>query len=96
MAVESNIVSYAKVASDARTAADSADRIAAIRLSLVVLPLVLAGVMVVAERAGRAGEAGERNPGGPLLLLATIAIATHPFLDWLNTYGIFRDIYKMF
>ncbi|MBL8323656.1 MAG: mandelate racemase/muconate lactonizing enzyme family protein [Rubrivivax sp.] len=39
MAVESNIVSYAKVGADARTAAESGDRIAAIRLSLVHLPL---------------------------------------------------------
>lgn len=39
MAVESNIVSYAKVAADARTAADSGDRIASIGLSLVFLPL---------------------------------------------------------
>ena len=39
MAVESNIVSYAKVTADTRTAADSGDRIAAIRLSLVYLPL---------------------------------------------------------
>lgn len=39
MAVESNIVSYAKVSADARTAADSGDRIASIKLSLVFLPL---------------------------------------------------------
>jgi L-alanine-DL-glutamate epimerase-like enolase superfamily enzyme len=39
VAVESNIVSYARVDADARTAADSGDRIASIRLSLVVLPL---------------------------------------------------------
>lgn len=37
--VESNVVSYARVAPGARTAADSADRIAWIRLSLVDLPL---------------------------------------------------------
>jgi L-alanine-DL-glutamate epimerase-like enolase superfamily enzyme len=37
--VESNVVSYAKVAPDARTAADTADRIDWIRLSLVYLPL---------------------------------------------------------
>lgn len=37
--VESTIVSYAKVAADARTAADAGDRIAAIDLSLVYLPL---------------------------------------------------------
>ena len=39
MAVESNAVSYARSAPDARTAADSGDRIAAIRLSLIRLPL---------------------------------------------------------
>jgi L-alanine-DL-glutamate epimerase-like enolase superfamily enzyme len=39
MAVESNVVSYAKVAPDARTAADSADRIEWIKLSLTYLPL---------------------------------------------------------
>ena len=39
MAVESNIVSYATAATDAGTAAGSGDRIAAIRLSLVFLPL---------------------------------------------------------
>jgi L-alanine-DL-glutamate epimerase-like enolase superfamily enzyme len=37
--VESNVVSYAQVASDARTAADAGDRIAWIQLSLVMLPL---------------------------------------------------------
>ena len=38
-AVESNVVSYAKVGADARTAADSGDRIAWIQLSLLTLPL---------------------------------------------------------
>jgi L-alanine-DL-glutamate epimerase-like enolase superfamily enzyme len=38
-AVESNVVSYAMVGADARSAADSGDRIAWIRLSLVHLPL---------------------------------------------------------
>ena len=37
--VESNIVSYAKMGADARTAADTGDRIAHIKLSLVYLPL---------------------------------------------------------
>lgn len=39
MAVESNIVSYATVAADARTAADTGDRIEWIQLSLTLLPL---------------------------------------------------------
>ena len=38
-AVESNVVSYAKVADDARTAADAGDSIEWIKLSLVFLPL---------------------------------------------------------
>ncbi len=38
-AVESNVVSYAKVGADARTAADTADRIDWIKLSLTYLPL---------------------------------------------------------
>jgi L-alanine-DL-glutamate epimerase-like enolase superfamily enzyme len=38
-AVESNTVSYAQVAADTRTAADTGDRIAWIKLSLVFLPL---------------------------------------------------------
>ena len=39
MAVESNIVSYARVAEGARTAADSGDRIEWVKLSLALLPL---------------------------------------------------------
>lgn len=38
-AVESNIVSYTQVGSNARTAAQSGDRIAWIKLSLTILPL---------------------------------------------------------
>ncbi len=32
--------------------------------------------------------AGARAQAGWLLLLSTFAILTHPFLDWLNTYGM--------
>ncbi len=39
MAVESNIVSYAKIGTDARTAAETGDRIAWVKLSLTFLPL---------------------------------------------------------
>ena len=38
-AVESNVVSYAKVGADARSAAETGDRIAHVRLSLIFLPL---------------------------------------------------------
>jgi L-alanine-DL-glutamate epimerase-like enolase superfamily enzyme len=74
MAVESNVVSYAKVAAGARTAAATGDRIAQVRLSLILLPLatpvsdakVLTGrqkplteiAFVFAEIATRDGHSG--------------------------------------
>src|SRR5258705_306476 len=67
-------------------------------LALAVLPFVLAGIMLLWDRRVRL----RRNPGATpadarqLLLLSAIAIATHPTLDFMNTYGIrwlmpFRD-----
>ncbi len=59
-------------------------------LALAVLPLVLAGLIVLWDRAVRA----RIRPGGPpvvpvqVVLLAAIAIATHPLLDFLNSYGM--------
>ncbi len=52
----------------------------------VVWAPILAGVMrgVAAAARGRVRAA----PFGRLLRLAAIAVATHPLLDWLNTYGV--------
>ncbi len=58
--------------------------------ALLLLPVMLAGLMALIDRFWRQ----RRNPQAPpahfpsLLLLATIGTWTHPFLDWLNTYGI--------
>jgi inner membrane protein len=60
-------------------------------LALIVLPLVLTVVILLLDRLRRRG--GSEPPGGSakprqVLLLASIAIATHPLLDFLNTYGM--------
>lgn len=54
--------------------------------ALVLLPFVLMFVMLAWHRwRGRGVEA----PGpGSLLLLSAVGVATHPFLDWMNTYGM--------
>ena len=53
--------------------------------ALVVLPFVLTGIMMAWHRwRGR----GEPPNAKALLLLSAIGIVTHPFLDWMNTYGM--------
>jgi inner membrane protein len=54
-------------------------------LAMIVLPLLLAGTMLLIDR-WRGGT--ERARGGVLLALACISVWSHPLLDWLNTYGI--------
>jgi inner membrane protein len=55
-------------------------------LALVVLPFVLTGLMLLYDRYRRRG----RDPAVPaqILLLSAISIATHPTLDWMNSYGL--------
>ena len=54
--------------------------------ALIVLPVVLTLIMLGWNRwRGRGGEAPKP---AALLLLSTIGILTHPFLDWMNTYGM--------
>ncbi|HUF25499.1 MAG TPA: metal-dependent hydrolase [Gemmatimonadaceae bacterium] len=60
-------------------------------LALAIWPFLLTGTMmlwdrVVRRRRGRVSDQPIRPRA--LLLLATIAILTHPFLDWMNTYGM--------
>lgn len=51
----------------------------------LVLPILLTLLMVLWHRWRGKGTAP--HPGW-LLVLSTIGIATHPFLDWMNTYGM--------
>jgi len=53
-------------------------------LALAVLPVVLAAVMTWFDR--RVTKRGARF--GPLLALSALAVASHPLLDALNTYGV--------
>ena len=56
----------------------------------IILPFVLMGIMLAWDRWVRR----RRNPSLPpavpreILLLSAISIATHPFFDWLNSYGM--------
>jgi inner membrane protein len=60
-------------------------------LALVVLPFLLAGAMLAWDRYRASRRRGEPlEPASPawLLALSTIAILSHPALDWLNSYGL--------
>jgi inner membrane protein len=51
----------------------------------LVLPLLVYGIdRLIARRRGRAPTIQLRG----LLLVSLVATATHPFLDWLNNYGL--------
>ena len=58
-------------------------------LAIAVLPILLAGLICLLDRAvaRRRGTAPRARPGR-LLALAYIAVISHPLLDWLNTYGV--------
>jgi inner membrane protein len=60
-------------------------------LAMAVWPFVLAAAMMAFDRyVRRRGKRREREPAQwkPLLLLSAIGIVSHPFLDFLNTYGV--------
>ncbi len=64
-------------------------------LALVALPFLLTAIMLAWDRwvaAPRAAGRGIARARGAipreLLLLSTIAIVTHPTLDWMNEYGM--------
>ncbi len=59
-------------------------------LAWVVLPFVVWGIVLAWDRWVRRRRDPDAAPAEPraLLLVAVAAVLTHPFLDWLNTYGI--------
>jgi inner membrane protein len=59
-------------------------------LAMVVLPLLLTAVMLAWDRWRRRRRDPLAEPARPwpLLVLATLSILSHPFLDWLNNYGM--------
>ena len=65
-------------------------------LALVVLPALLAGLLMLWGRWRHGGRDSPPLSPGWLLGLCYLACLTHPFLDWLNNYGLrwwmpFRD-----
>ncbi len=61
-------------------------------IALVLLPLALTGLMLAwdrfVRRRGARGASLARVPAGATLLIAFFGVVSHPFLDWLNTYGV--------
>jgi inner membrane protein len=60
-------------------------------LALAVLPVLLTIAMVALDRTGRRMRRAvlpTEARAGQILLLAFVAVLTHPFLDLLNTYGV--------
>jgi inner membrane protein len=58
--------------------------------ALMLWPFVLTGLLLAWDRWVRRRWRPDAEPAQPraLLWLSTLAILTHPFLDWLNTYGL--------
>jgi inner membrane protein len=59
-------------------------------LALALLPLFLTAAMLAWDRWVRRRRDAELDPARPaqLLLLAYVAVLSHPLLDWLNNYGM--------
>jgi len=59
-------------------------------LALPLWPLVLAGLLLLWDRWVRFRRNTHAAPAraGPLLAVTTLAVLTHPTLDWLNNYGM--------
>ena len=54
--------------------------------ALVILPFVLTGILLAWHRwRGRSADVPDAKW---LLLLSAVGMLTHPFLDWMNTYGM--------
>lgn len=58
-------------------------------VGLLALPLLLTGAILALDR-WRRRRSPDRTPVPPraVLGLAVLGVATHPALDWLNTYGV--------
>ncbi len=57
-------------------------------LAVVVLPAILALILWLWDRWRQIDDPGPPLATGWLFALCYLAVATHPTLDWLNTYGM--------
>lgn len=58
--------------------------------AIAVWPFLITGLFLIWDRVVRQRGIQQVPPAraGPMLGLATLAVLTHPALDWLNTYGM--------
>lgn len=56
--------------------------------ALIVLPFILTAIILAWHAAFRRPKESDPIRPKQLLLLSTLAILTHPALDWMNTYGM--------
>ena len=59
-------------------------------LAMILLPALLTGIFMVFDRWIRLKRHRQKKPIRPLaiLTLSYLGVLSHPFLDWLNTYGV--------
>ena len=59
-------------------------------LAWLVLPILLTAAMVAFDRVVRRRFRPDATPASPVPLfwLSVVGVLSHPFLDWLNTYGV--------
>jgi len=57
-------------------------------LALLVLPVILTGAVLGADRLLRRKRTADAAVPSQIFLLAVFGVATHPILDLLNTYGV--------
>jgi inner membrane protein len=59
-------------------------------LAMAVLPALLTALMLLVDRRVRLRRSPGATPAkaGPLFLLSLVGTLSHPFLDWLNNYGV--------
>jgi inner membrane protein len=57
-------------------------------IAMVIFPLLLAAFVLWLDRRRSCRQNRRPERFAPMLALATLAVWSHPLLDWLNTYGI--------
>lgn len=58
-------------------------------LAMVLLPWLLVLLLLIWDRVRRRSDPGRPVPrAGALVAVSAVAILSHPFLDWLNNYGV--------
>ncbi|MBK8009948.1 MAG: metal-dependent hydrolase [Deltaproteobacteria bacterium] len=57
-------------------------------LAMIVLPIVLTAIITLVDRKFRRPRGKPPVDPRAILALSVLGVLTHPFLDWLNNYGV--------